>query len=505
MNQTIPRHDRLRAAFFPSSVDLKRRVVRSAGFMFSGVALRIVLTMASTAILARLLMPEDYGLVALASIVTELAAILNTISLSAILIQRKRLARIQCDTVFWFMTGLGVVASLVIALGAPLFASLLGDERITPLLRVMSVLFFLEQLMVIQHVTMMRLMMFDLDFRVQVGALLVRVGASIAGGLLGWGPWALVTGSIAAVCFSVAYMWFEIPYMPRARFRWMFLRDNIKTSSSMLGNGVIQYALGNIDFFIVGRRYGATDLGYYQAAFSLSAELRNRLAGPLQKILFPAYSLVQSEPERFRRGVGMSLLMLSAAVAPLGFGLTATADEVIQLLYGQKWLAAIPLLQALGIAGALRAIFSMCGSLFYAINRADALFKMTLIGAPIRVGVIVAGSYWGTLGIAWAVTLTQVFGAATGVVAFRLCQIPIRDFFDSLWPPIVASTVMLIAVTLLRPHLAELSLAVRLLMLVAAGALVYIAVLGLLAPKIVKEVQSVLAGLIAMMRRRRGP
>jgi len=502
MNQTIPRHDRLRAAFFPSSVDLKRRVVRSAGFMFSGVALRIVLTMASTAILARLLMPEDYGLVALASIVTELAAILNTISLSAILIQRKRLARIQCDTVFWFMAGLGVAASLVIALGAPLFAALLGDERITPLLRVMSVLFFLEQLMVIQHVTMMRLMMFDLDFRVQLGALLVRIAGGVAGGLLGWGPWALVAGSIAAVCFSVAYMWFEIPYVPRLRFRWAFLRENIKTSSSMLGNGVIQYALGNVDFFIVGRRYGATDLGYYQAAFSLSAELRNRLAGPLQKILFPAYSLVQSEPERFRRGVGMSLLMLSAAVAPLGFGLTATADEVVQLLYGQKWLAAIPLLQALGIAGALRAIFSMCASLFYAINRADVLFKMTLAGAPIRVGIILAGSYWGTLGIAWAVTLTQIMGAATGVVAFRLCRIPVRDFFDSLWPPLAASAAMLLAVTLIRPYVSDMPLALRLGLLVTCGAVVYTGALAVLAPRIVTEVRAVLVNLLGMARGR---
>ncbi len=502
MKQTIPRRERLRAAFFPSSVDLKRRVVRGAGFMFFGVGLRIVLTMASTAVLARLLMPEDYGLVALASIVTELAAILNTISLSAILIQRKRLARIQCDTVFWFMAGLGIVATLVIALGAPVFAAILGDDRIVPLLRVMSVLFFLEQLMVIQHVTMMRLMMFDLDFRVQLSALIVRIAVSIMGGTLGWGPWALVAGSIAGVCFTAAYMWVEIPYLPRWRFRWAFLRENIKTSSSMLGNGVIQYTLGNIDYLIVGRRYGAAELGYYQAAFSLAAELRNRLAGPLQKVLFPAYSLVRSEPERFRRGVGTSLLLLSAAVAPLGFGLSATAEEVIQLLYGQKWLAAIPLLQALGIAGALRAIFSMCASLFYAINRADALFKLTLIGAPIRIGIIVAGSHWGVFGIACAVTLTQFMGIATGVIAFRLCQLPVRDFFNSLWPPLLASVAMIVAVALARPLLGELSLALRLGALVGTGAVVYVIALALLAPRIVTEARSILGGLASMLRRR---
>ncbi|HZR01628.1 MAG TPA: lipopolysaccharide biosynthesis protein, partial [Burkholderiales bacterium] len=435
MKPTLARHDRLRAAFFPSSVDLKRRVVRGAGYTFFGVAIRIVLTMGSTAVLARLLMPEDYGLVALASIVTEFAAILNTISLSAILIQRKRLARIQCDTVFWFTVGMGVVAVFVLVAFAPLFARLLDDIRIVPLLRAMSILFLVEQLMVIQHVTMMRLMMFDLDLKVQVSALLARITVSIVGASLGWGPWALVAGSLAGTFLSVAYMWHAIPYRPRRRFQWSFLAANMKTSASMLGNGVMAYALGNIDYVIVGRRFGATELGFYQAAASLAAELRNRLAAPLQKVLFPAYSLVHGERERFERGVTTSLLLLASAVAPLGFGLSAVASEVISIIYGEKWLPAIPLLQALGIAGAMRAIFGMTNSIFYSINRTDVLFRLTLLGAPGRVLMIIIGSYWGALGVAYALTISQFSGFFGGAVAFRLGRIPIRYYWASLWPP----------------------------------------------------------------------
>lgn len=499
----LARRDRLRAAFFPSSTDLKRRVVRGAGFAFSGVGLRIVLTMGSTAILARLLMPEDYGLVALASLVTEFAAILNTISLSAILIQRKRLARVQCDTVFWFLCGLGILATLVIAGCAPLLASLLGDMRIVPLLRAMSVLFFIEQLMVIQHVAMMRLMMFDLDLKMQVMALLVRIGVSIFAAAIGWGPWALVAGALAGTLFSVAYMWYQIPYAPRFRFQWSFLRANMKTSGSMFGNGVLNYTLGNIDYLIVGRRFGAIELGYYQAAFSLAAELRNRLSGPLQKVLFPAYSLVRGEPERFRRGVTTSLLLLGAAVAPLGFGMSATAEEIVTLLYGQKWLAAIPLLQALGIAGAMRAIFSLCASMFYAINRADALFKLTLFGAPIRISIIFAGSYWGTFGVACGMSIAQMMGFVTGIVAFRLCGIPVKHFFNSLWPVLVASMIMVIAVTLSRPHLPDMGVAARLGILVGIGAVCYVLALSILAPKVLTEARNIAGSLSSMVRRRR--
>ncbi len=471
-------------------------MVRGAGFAFTGVAMRVLLTMGSTAILARLLMPEDYGLVALASIVTGLAAILNTISLSAILIQRKRIARIQCDTVFWFLAGLGVLASAVIAGLSPLFGELLGDSRIVPLLRAMSVLFLIEQLMVIQHVTMMRLMMFQLDFRIQVASLFVRIAVSILGGLLGWGAWALVAGALSGTTFNVAYMWYEFPYVPRLKFRWSFLRENIRTSASMFGNGVIAYALGNIDYVIVGRRFGAVELGYYQAAFSLSAELRNRLSGPLQRVLFPAYSLVRGEPERFRRGVTKSLLLLSAAVAPLGFGMAATAEEIVTLLYGQKWLAAIPLLQALGVAGAMRAIFSLCASMFYAINRADALFKLTLFGSPVRIGIVLAGSYWGTVGVAYGMTVAQVMGFVTGVVAFRLCGIPVRHFFTTLWPVLLSAAVMLIAVTLARTYLvADLQLALRFGSLIAVGAAVYATALLTLSPPLLAEVRSIAGNL----------
>jgi len=275
----------------------------------------------------------------------------------------------------------------------------------------------------------------------------------------------------------------------------------MKTSGSMLGNGVLNYALGNIDYLIVGRRFGATQLGYYQAAFSLAAELRNRLSGPLQKILFPAYSLVRGEPERFRRGVTTSLLLLAAVVAPLGFGLSATAEEVVTLLYGPKWLAAIPLLQALGIAGAMRAIFSLCASMFYAINRADALFKLTLLGAPVRFGLVIAGSYWGPFGIACGMTIAQVMGFVTGVVAFRLCGIPVRQFFNSLWPVFVAAIVMVLAVTLTRPHLAEMALVERFAALVSIGAICYALLLAVLAPKVIAQALSIAGSLKSMAKR----
>jgi len=492
---SLARRTRLRASFHPGSLDLKRRVVRGAGFTFLGTALRVLLTIGSTAVLARLLTPEDYGLVGLASIVTELTAAITNVGLSAILIQRARLARIQCDTVFWFSIALGAVIFLILSASAPLFAQLLGDPRVTPLLRVLPIMFLLEQLTIIQHVVMMRLMLFDIDLRVQLVALLCRICVSIAFAALGWGPWALVAGSIGGKLLEIGYMWWTIPYAPRLRFQKSFMRSNLRASASILSLGGVRYVMGNVDFMVVGRLFGATQLGYYQAAYTLSSELRNRLAGPLQKVLYPAYARVRQEPERFRRGVSTSLKLLSTAVVPLGFGMSATAQELIPILYGPQWHAAIPMLQALGIAGAAMAIFSLTGSVMSALRQWELMLKITLYGSPVRIAIILGGTYWGPVGVAWAFTIAQLSGFIAGVVATRLCGMSARQYAATLWPAMGSGALMIAAVTLLRPYFLDLGLIARFAALVFSGALVYGAGVLLLWPRVVSEVREIARGL----------
>jgi len=489
---SLERAERLRASFFPGSLDLKRRVVRGAGYTFLGMALRVLLTIGSTAVLARLLTPEDYGLVGLASIVTELTAALTNVGLSAILIQRSRLARIQCDTVFWFSIGVGGALFLILAALAPVFAQLLGDPRVGPLLRVLPIMFLLEQLTIVQHVAMMRLMLFDLDLRVQLAALLGRICISITFAALGWGPWALVAGSIGGKLLEIACMWWAIPYRPRARFQTAFMRSNIRASASILSLGGVRYVMGNVDFLVVGRMFGAAELGYYQAAYTLSSELRNRLAGPLQKVLYPAYARVREEPERFRRGVSTSLKLLSTAVVPLGFGMSATAHELIPILYGPQWHAAIPMLQALGIAGATMAIFSLTGSVMSALRQWELMLKISLYGSPVRIAIILSGSYWGPVGVAWAFTIAQLSGFVAGVIATKMCGMSAGQYARTLWPAMASGGLMILAVTLLRPQLLHLQVFERLGVLVLAGAIVYGAGILLLWPQAVTEARDIL-------------
>jgi PST family polysaccharide transporter len=497
--QPIARRDRLRASFFPSSSDLKRRVVRGASVAFLGVGLRMLLTIGSTAVLARLLTPADFGIVALASIVTEFAGLLGNFGLTAILIQKKRLARIDCDTVFWFSLVFGLAITSLVALGSPLFASLLGDSNAAPIIAGLALLFVLEQLTVVPHSISMRLMLFGVDLKAQLITLAVRALVAIVLAKLGWGAFSLVLGGLVGKSAGLLYSYYQIPFLPRLRFFGPIIWRNIKVGGSYFANGIAGYVISNIDYFVIGRRFGVTDLGYYQAAFSLSDELRNRLAGPLHRVLFPAYSLVQSEPERFRRGVEKSLGLLSAVVWPLGLGMLAVAEHLVALLYGAQWLAAVPLLRVLAIAGAVRAIVSLTASVFFGLNRPDLALRINLLSLPFIAVAVLVGSRWGTQGVAVAMLAAQVFGVVYATIALRLVQIGMLRLFAITGRPLAPAVLMAAFVITADSFLASTGLgsAMSLGLLVTGGAAVYGIALHVFARPIAAEMREIATSLLA--------
>jgi PST family polysaccharide transporter len=288
-----------------------------------------------------------------------------------------------------------------------------------------------------------------------------------------------------------------VPYRPRWRFHFPLLRRRLKTGFSFLGIAVVGYLNANLDYLIVGRRFGATDLGYYQAAYSLADELRNRLSLPLQRVLFPAYSLVQDALPRFQNGVTTGLRLLATAVIPLGAGMAATAPEIVRLLYGERWLAVVPLLQILAMNGALRAVFSMCGSVFYARDRAGLALLLTVATLPFVVLGLWIGVRWGPVGVAWAMLALVSIGAFNASVALRLIGLGPWHMVRAIGPALVAAALMAAAVLWIGQSLPpDWGPALRLAVLVPAGAAVYVTALAAVSRDTVRLVLKTGRGLL---------
>lgn len=426
-------------AMRPSSASLGSRVMHGVLWQYGLTAFRVLITVGSTAVLARLLAPADYGIVAMAALITELAGLIANTGFGAILVQRVKLNRLDLDTAFWTSVGIGAALGVVV-LGLAYPASLFFDQpALFAVLCVSGINFLIQGAAVAPTAILNRLLKFQIDAWVQVVQLVVRAVVAITLAWLGWSFWSLVVAGLVSGLVGCLIEFYITRYRPRFRFRIGFVRDNFKASSNYLGSSVLSYITANFDQFIVGRRFGVESLGYYQAALTLPGELRNRLAAPLQRVLFPAYSLLQDDLVQLRALVAKSQRILTAIVLPIGTYMAIGAEEIVRILYGPKWLAVIPLLQILAIGGAMRALFGLTGNIFFAMGRPDLAFRLNLLMAPTVVLGVWIGSLWGVEGVAWAMFLANGWGFYSAHLAMRLIGGGFRDFARAIAPAVVAS------------------------------------------------------------------
>lgn len=485
------RHATVRSAFTLNDGNLGGRVVSGASFTFLGIALRTVLTIGSMSILARLLTPADFGYIAMAAVVTEFAGLLNSFGFANILIQRRTVARLHLDTVFWASLCIGAVITLLVF--ALSFASgwLFSEEMTGELLRVLCFTFLCGSFTTVHEAILSRLMRFRTEFWIQISVIVIRSAVAIICATFGMGVWSLVAGAMTGAIIGPLIMLAVIPYLPRFRFNKRYLLSSWRTSGSYMGNTIIYYVSMNTDIFMIGRQLGAQALGFYQNARSLSDEVRGRIAMPLQRVLFPALSAIQDDPARLRHSVRRCARLLAAIICPVGFGLGAIAPDLVPALYGEQWLPMVPVLSMLGISAALRGSTAIASSLFNSQNRVGLAFRLNLAGVVLLVVSVLASLPYGLTVVAAAISANALFSVLMLRVAFGLIGLDGSDVLDVLLRPLLAACGMWAAIALQQQALASspLHVSLKLLLDVATGALVYSLLLHLLSRQYLQEFQ----------------
>lgn len=441
-------------SFRPSTSNLGARVVHGAGYTMLGIGMRTLLTIGSMSILARLLTPADFGHIAMAMIITELAALFSNFGFGSVLVQRRNLSRMHLDTIFWASLALGVLLTVAVYTLALFSGLIFSDAKAGQLLRVLCITFVLEELIVVPNSIMLRCMMFGKLFYIQLLVLLCRAGAAVLFAWAGAGVWSLVWSTLAANLLQLAVYSAVTRYRPRLRFNGQFVRDTWRTTGSYFGGGFLFYINSNIDLFLVGRALGSTSLGFYQNARSLTDEIRARIAQPLQRVLFPAFSAMQDDRERFKDSVVKSGRLLSTIVVPIGFGVAAVADELVPILYGPQWLAMIPVLKIISAGSGIRAAATVATPIFSATNQVGLSFRLNIVSTMLFVASILIGFHWGLSGVAYGL----LFNALVALVMYRVALGLIGLGGAALWGmmgwPVMASALFFMAITECRPWIA---------------------------------------------------
>jgi O-antigen/teichoic acid export membrane protein len=371
-------------------------------------AARFVLQLGSTVVLARLLTPADFGLVAMVTAITGLAAAFQDLGLSEATIQRQEINHQQVSTLFWINAAVGLGLTLITASLAPVLARFYHEPRLKEITLWLSLTFFLSGLAV-QHGALLKRQMRFL-------ALGVRDVASYAlalpvGIILAWrgaGFWAIVSLPLTSTFLQMVLSWAMCRWVPSVPRRGANVRSMVVFGGSIATSYLVFNVMRSADNVLIGRYLGAGPLGLYSRAYNLVMQPARQLFDPVGSVAIPAFSRLQGDPERFARYYLRTINLMIWISAPIFGFLFVAAEPVTLLILGHKWLAAAPVFRILAIFALAQLLYGSTIWLFVCRGESKDLLKLSVFTAPILIGGYFIGLPFGITGVALSASLVQL-------------------------------------------------------------------------------------------------
>jgi len=423
--------------------DLKERSVRGGAVTMTAQATKFVLQTGSTVVLARLLTPQDYGLVAMVTAITGFVAMFKDMGLSMATIQKAEINHSQVSTLFWINVAVSIMLALILAVLAPIISWFYSEPRLTYITLVLAGTFIFSGLTVQHQALLRRQMRFLVLAAIEVGSLAIGIVTGITMAWYSAGCWALV-GYFAATALSNAVLvWLFCEWRPSLPVRQAGVRSMVAFGGHLTGFNIVGYFARNFDHILLGRFYGASMLGLYSRAYSIMMLPISQVREPLHAVAIPALSHIQNEPIRYRRYYIKLVTLLAFITMPLMVFLFVCADEVIGLLLGSKWSGAINIFKILCITAFIQPVATTWGLVLVSLGQSKRYFALGTVYSIIIVISFIIGLPWGAIGIAVAYMIVNyVLLIPTLWYCFRRTSISVTDFFSAISRPVVASFCM---------------------------------------------------------------
>jgi O-antigen/teichoic acid export membrane protein len=456
-------------------------VARGAAFTLAARWTDRLIGLVSTVILARLLVPADFGIIAMASLVIALVDVFLDLGVTIALIQRSELTQAHYDSAFTLRLAQTAIATLVVVVSAPLAAAYFKDARIEPVLQLLGFSLLLSGLENIGVVQFQKEMRFGRDFQF---AFTKRVAGFIATVVAAWfmrSYWALVVGTLAGRTFGVVASYFIHPMRPRLTLAKA--RDIFSVSQWTLIRGIGGFVDQNLHKWVVGGRVSAAVMGGYSLADDMAFLPASMLLIPLNRVLFPAFARAKDDPVELKRMYLLAQGVQAIVGIPSAVGLMLVADEAVRVLFGEKWAMAVPFLRLLALVGVASAIMTSAGYVMIALGR----FKELAVFSWIRVILfaIVAYGLLGHIDALGVATLRALFIVVSlalfgGWLHRSLPQLRLRDIVSAVGRPLLAAVGMSACVWGVGALVGDLSLVGMLLVKIATGIASYATLIALL-------------------------
>ena len=385
----------------PTERGLGRLASRGALVTVGAQLVKIVLQVAGVVVLARLLTPNDYGLVAMVLAIVGIAEIFRDLGLSSAAIQARSLSRGQRDNLFWINTGAGLLLALLVMAGAPLIGLWYGRPELVDLARALAPVFLLNGMATQYRASLTRSMRFTRIATVEIAAPAVALGVAITLGVVGAGPWALIAQQLATAVVLLLGAAISARWLPRGPKRHEPMGELLTFGWQLAGSLLVGYVGNNVDALVIGTRFGPTQLGLYNRAFQLLMTPLGQLRQPTTQVALPILSRLREDREATDRYLERGQVALGLTLV-VGLGLVLGAAEPITAVFlGAQWLSIEPILRLLAVAGMFQTLAYVGLWVYLAHGLTKQLLHYTLISVSIKVTCILVGSTWGPLGVAW--------------------------------------------------------------------------------------------------------
>jgi len=454
---------------------LARSTVRGGAAIAFCQMLGFFLGLGSTAVLARLLTPADFGLVAMVLAITHLLAVVQEGGLSHATVQREDLTHEQVSTLFWVNVGLGGAMALLIVMVSPLIALLYQDSRLGPI----AVCLALPQLfsgMSVQHQALAKR---QLKFWTVEWTLLVGSAIGIVGGiwlaLEGAEYWALVALRTISSIVTFALLWIVVPWRPNLPRTAIGVRPMIQFGASISGTKVVTSLTGQADKILVGSLCGAVALGFYSKAYNWLMLPVKKVSGPGNTVAWPALSRLQNDPERYRRYYCQGIALVASLAVPFVTFTAIAAHEMISLLLGPGWEEAALLYQSMAPAAVVQTLAISLGWVTVPLGHGGRLLRCRIADAFVTVAAMLVGIQWGVFGLAIALSASAIIKfLPLNVYAMVGSPVHIADLLKTLFRPLGFCTLSAIGTYLVRSMVVPDGLLCSLALQTLAFAMLYI-------------------------------
>ncbi len=424
--------------------DIAHKTKTAVLWRFAGGGVGSVIELGTKIILARLLMPEDFGIVALALIVIGLVRNLSVFGLGQALVQRDEINHRHLTAAFWGSAALGALLAGAVYLIAGPAARFFGEPAVKPVIQLLSIAMILSSLYVVPSAMLQRELAFRELFWANLAMALTYGAVGIPLALMGFNFWSLAWASLSREVIALFAFLVITRYLPSLRFRLSGLMDLMRFGVGNTAAGILGYVGSNVDYFVVGRWLDPSALGLYKKAYDITALAPRKLSESLYVILFASFSRLQSDTSRVKYAYARALTGIGVVTFPLIAGMAITAPLFIPIVLGPQWRQAVIPTQIMCIAAAFMVLSYPAAALIRGMGHVYAEFWREFLYLLIVSSGCLVGVRWGINAVAVVVVIG--YGALATTKAqytYKLIGFGLTDYFRVLRVPLLGCAVLL--------------------------------------------------------------